>query len=200
LEHPYPILAATKILPQAYGYAARDIETWKKEIRLYAKRHYGIDTWWLHPTTIVLHITEADYFPDNLLTSTEFNGEKPGVASHFVVYHHKGNVEVLQLLPLNVMSRATFGANYCSISIEIVARNEAELLSDTALMEKTAELVKELMRKYKIKKIYGHNEVDVALRDKSNPLFFDRTPKPKRPMKTDPGYRVLDRIRTMAQE
>ena len=184
---------------EAYGETPnRNIEQWKKEISAYSLRHYGVATFAIDPSVIVLHYTASDDFPLNLISSASFKDEAPGVASHFVIDEKDGEGIVYQILPLEVMSRATFGANFCSISIEMVARDEATLLSKRALLETTITLVCELMERYEIPvtRVYGHEEIDAFLADDPHGVFFDNTIEGLfLPRKIDPGKRVMSYIR-----
>lgn len=184
---------------EAYGETPnRNLEQWKKEISAYSLRHYGVETFAIDPSVIVLHYTASDDFPLNLITSERFKDEAPGVASHFVIDEKDGTGIVYQILPLDVMSRATFGANFCSISIELVARNEADLLLKRALLETATTLVRELMERYAIpvERVYGHEEIDAFLAENPRGFFFDNTIEGAFvPRKVDPGKRVMGYIR-----
>lgn len=192
------ILDSTGILENYRGVPNRDLAEWKREIAEYSKRHYGVETWRLEPTAIVLHYTAGSTFPLNLIESSEFMGEAPGVASHFVIDEARGDGVVYQLLPLDVMSRATFGANFCSISIEMVARDEADLLGKKALLETAISLVRNLMDRYGIpvSRVYGHAEIDAFLAENPKGEFFDNTIEGAFvPRKRDPGTAVMAIVR-----
>ena len=180
---------------EAYGETPnRDIEQWKKEISAYSLRHYGDETFAIDPSVIVLHYTASDDFPLILISSETFQDEAPGVASHFVVDEMDGAGVVYQILPLEVMSRATFGANFCSISIEMVARDEKALLSKHELLETTVKLVRELMERYAIpvERVYGHEEIDALLAETPRGFFFDNTIEGSfSPRKVDPGKKAM---------
>jgi len=184
---------------EAYGETPnRNLEQWKKEISAYSLRHYGVATFAIDPTVIVLHYTASDDFPLNLISSASFKDEAPGVASHFVIDEKDGAGIVYQILPVEVMSRATFGANFCSISIEMVARDETTLLSKRALLETAITLVRELMERYGIPvtRVYGHEEIDAFLAEDPHGVFFDDTIEGSFiPRKIDPGKRVMGFIR-----
>jgi N-acetyl-anhydromuramyl-L-alanine amidase AmpD len=184
---------------EAYGETPnRNLEQWKKEISAYSLRHYGVATFAIDPSVIVLHYTASDDFPLNLISSASFKDEAPGVASHFVIDEKDGAGVVYQILPLDVMSRATFGANFCSISIEMVARDEATLLSKRALLETAIKLVRELMERYGIpvERVYSHEEIDAFLAEDPHGAFFDNTIEGMfLPRKIDPGKRVMSYIR-----
>jgi N-acetyl-anhydromuramyl-L-alanine amidase AmpD len=114
------------------------------------------------------------------------------------VEERDGEPVVHQLLPLDVMGRAAFGANLDAVSIELVARNEDDLLAKPRLLETAAALTAELMAAYGIGAdgVWGHSEVDAALAADTGGPFFDRTIKGAFvPRKIDPGPRVMAYIR-----
>ena len=106
----------------------------KAEMAAYAKKHYGIDSWRLHPKVIVEHYTGSNSFsgawnsfaantPDPEL------GELPGTCAHFIVGH---DGTIYQLVRLNVMCRHTVGLNYVAIGIEHVGTSDAETADRSA--------------------------------------------------------------------
>ncbi|HEX2959045.1 MAG TPA: peptidoglycan recognition family protein [Chitinispirillaceae bacterium] len=135
----------------------KNLERWKKEIQGYSKRHYGEDTYVLHPSVIVLHYTATSGFPMNLVESTQSDGEKPGLASHYVIENDK----IYQILPIEFKSRAAYGINHRAINIEMVALNSDDLARRKNTLTACARLVKYLMYEYGIptKKIYSHEAV-----------------------------------------
>ena len=99
----------------------------KAEMAAYAKKHYGIHSWRLHPKVIVEHYTGSNSFsaawntfaantPDPEL------GELPGTCAHFIVDR---NGRIYQLVRLSVMCRHTVGLNYVAIGIEHVGTSDA---------------------------------------------------------------------------
>ncbi len=197
-QEPGGILARLEPVTGYRGTANREIETWKREIADYALRHYGVRTHGNRPARIILHYTETAAFPRNLLDSSDFAGERPGLASHFVMEERDGEAVVHQLLPLDVMGRAAFGANLDSVSIELVAADEEDLLAKPVLLDGAVALVAELMAAYGIGAdgVWGHHEVDAALAAASGDPFFDLTVRGVFvPRKSDPGERVMAYVR-----
>jgi len=191
---PTVSISSTGILESYNGIHNRDLNVWKRDIAAYSLRHYGVETWSIVPTAIVLHYTAGSGFPLNLIESSTFMGEAPGVASHFVIDEVNGAGVVYQLLPLDVMSRATFGANFCAISIEMVARDENDLLGKKALLDSAISLVRELMDRYGIPlaRVYGHAEIDALLAADPHGEFYDNTIEGAFvPRKVDPGESVM---------
>ncbi|MBT9546242.1 MAG: N-acetylmuramoyl-L-alanine amidase [Candidatus Sericytochromatia bacterium] len=136
---------------------ARSLSEWKPAMSQYSLRHYGEQTWELQPAAIVMHYTAGETFPWNLVNSKDFAGEKPGLASHYVV---DGN-QIWELLPPSVRSRATYGINHRAISIEMVARDAADLAKRKSTLQTATELVRCLMRHYQLdqSKLYSHQAV-----------------------------------------
>jgi N-acetyl-anhydromuramyl-L-alanine amidase AmpD len=191
---PTVSISSTGILESYNRIENRNLDTWKRDIAAYSARHYGIDSWKLEPTAIVLHYTAGSGFPYNLIESSTFMGEAPGVASHFVIDEVNGAGIAYQLLPLDVMSRATFGANFCTISIEMIARDENDLLGKKALLDTAISLVRELMDRYGIPlaRVYGHAEIDALLAVDPHGEFYDNTIEGAFvPRKVDPGESVM---------
>jgi len=197
-NHDSSCLDSVIFLRSYEGTPNRHLDSWKREISEYSRRHYGPAEWKIIPTAIVLHYTASREFPLNLLASESYQGEAPGLSSHFVVQQKGKRVLFYQLLPLDVMSRATFGANFCSISIEIVAVNEDDLLSRPVVLDAVSRLVSELMVKYSIpaERVFSHEEIDQMLAAEPRGMFFDNTIKGDFvPRKIDPGKRVMEYIR-----
>ena len=135
----------------------RDLVDWKQDIANYSGQHYGESRWQLEPTCIVLHYTAGTSFPWNLVNSQSFAGERPGLASHYVI---DGN-NIWQILPTNVRSRGAYGINHRAINIEMVAADANDLSYRTETLESCARLVAYLSGQYGIplSKIYSHQQV-----------------------------------------
>jgi N-acetylmuramoyl-L-alanine amidase len=134
----------------------------KAETAHYAKLHYGIDSWVLHPKVIVEHVTANDSFSATWNTFAANTpdpelGQLPGTCAHFVVDR---DGTVYQLVPLTVMCRHTVGLNYVAIGIEHVGVSDAEVLHDPAQMRSSLELTRRLMRRFHIalRNVIGHAE------------------------------------------
>ena len=114
----------------------------KAEMAAYAKKHYGIDSWHLHPKVIVEHYTGSNSFSSAWNTFAANTpdpelGELPGPCAHFIVGH---DGTIYQLVRLNVMCRHTVGLNYVAIGIEHVGTSDAEILHDPAQIRASLEL------------------------------------------------------------
>jgi beta-N-acetylhexosaminidase len=136
--------------------------TRRAEMAAYAKKHYDIDSYVLHPRAIVEHVTATDSFSSVYNTfaadtpDTELH-ELPGDCAHFVVDR---DGTIYQLVPLNVMCRHTVGLNWAAIGIEHVGVSDAEVMHDAAQMRSSLALTVWLMWKYGIPlaNVIGHNE------------------------------------------
>jgi N-acetylmuramoyl-L-alanine amidase len=135
----------------------------KAEMRAYALRHYGIDSYRLvHPHVIVEHVTVTSTFsavfntfaPD--VPDVELH-ELPGLCAHFVI-DRDGTIH--QLVPLGLMCRHTVGLNWTAIGIEHVGMTDAQVLGDPAEMRASLRLTAWLMWRYdiKLRNVIGHAE------------------------------------------
>ena len=134
----------------------------KAEMAAYAKKHYGIHSWRLHPKVIVEHYTAGNSFsaawntfaantPDPEL------GELPGTCAHFIVDR---NGSIYQLVRLDVMCRHTVGLNYVAIGIEDVGTSDGEILHDRRQIRASLMLSAWLVERFhiRIRNVIGHNE------------------------------------------
>jgi hypothetical protein len=105
----------------------------KAEMAAFSKRHYGQDTWVLHPQVIVLHYTATSTYAaahDTFASNAPALGELPGVAAHFVIDE---NGTIYQQVPLDVRCRHAVGLDWCAIGIEFVqpaASGPAQAIAD----------------------------------------------------------------------
>ncbi|MGH2852800.1 MAG: N-acetylmuramoyl-L-alanine amidase [Solirubrobacteraceae bacterium] len=138
-------------------------ESRKREMALYAERHYGIDTYRLiAPHVIVEHYTETPdlqstyeiFAPDH--PDSELH-ELPNTCAHFVVDRSGA---IYQLVPVTIMCRHTVGLNYTAFGIENVGYSDREILDDPSEMRASLALTRWLRCKYRISiaNVIGHNE------------------------------------------
>ena len=134
----------------------------KAEMAAYSKKHYGIDSWVLHPKVIVEHYTGGESFSAAWQTFASNQpdaelGELPGDCAHFIV---DKNGTIYQLVRLDVMCRHTVGLNYVAIGIEDVGTSDQEILHDKAQITASLELTAWLVGRFhiKIRNVIGHNE------------------------------------------
>jgi beta-N-acetylhexosaminidase len=132
------------------------------ETAVYAKKHYGFDSFVLHPQAIVEHVTATTGFSSVWNTfaadvpDAELH-ELPGTCAHFVI---DTDGTIYQLVRTTVICRHTVGLNWAAIGIEHVGVSDAQVLGDAAQMRSSLALTAWLMWKYKIplKNVIGHNE------------------------------------------
>ena len=92
----------------------------KAQMAAFSKRHYGQDTWVLHPQVIVLHYTATSTYAaahNTFAANAPALGELPGVAAHFVIDE---NGTIYQQVPLDVRARHTVGLDWCAVGVEFV--------------------------------------------------------------------------------
>lgn len=137
--------------------------TRKREMRAYARRHYGIDSYRLRdPKVIVQHYTVTSTFeqtyntfaPDN--PDPELN-ELPGTCSHYVIDR---DGTIYQLVPRSLMCRHTVGLNYTAIGIEHVGSSDREILRNPRQLAASLRLTRWLRCRYGIgvADVIGHSE------------------------------------------
>ena len=135
----------------------------KREMRAYARRHYGIDDWRLRdPKVIVEHVAVAGstsavfatFAPD--VADIELH-ELPGVCSHFVV---GSDGTIVQMVPLALMCRHTVGLNYTAIGIEHVGTSDNAVMGNPRVLRSSLRLTRWLRCTYgiKLRDVIGHNE------------------------------------------
>jgi N-acetylmuramoyl-L-alanine amidase len=135
----------------------------KNEMRAYARRHYGIDSYALtKPKVIVEHVAVASsaaatrnvFVPDR--ADSELH-ELPGVCSHFVVDR---DGTIYQLVSLKIMCRHTVGLNYTAIGIEHAGFKDGDVLGDRRQLNASLRLTAWLKCRYGIRlsNVIGHNE------------------------------------------
>jgi N-acetylmuramoyl-L-alanine amidase len=135
----------------------------KEEMREYALRHYGLDTYRLiHPHVIVIHYTVTPDFQSTYNTfAPDFPDpelhELPNTCAHFVI--DKAGI-IHQLVPLGIMCRHTVGLNWTAIGIEHVGYSDQEVLDNHRQIAASLRLVRWLRCRYGIdvRNVIGHNE------------------------------------------
>ncbi len=135
----------------------------KREMRAYARRHYGIDDFRLRaPKVIVEHFTATDTFAPAFETfardvpDVELH-ELPATCAHYVIDR---DGTIYQLVPTRLMCRHTVGLNYTAIGIEHVGRSDAGLLGDRRQLRASLRLTRYLQATYGIatRDVIGHSE------------------------------------------
>lgn len=174
---------------------ARPLESWKRQITRYSRKHYGEADWRLQPRCIVLHYTAGTSFPWNLVNDQSFAGEAPGLASHYVV----DGAKIWQLIPPEVRSRGAYGINHRAINIEMVAADASDLINNRKrTLDTTTGLVRDLLERFHLtaKDIYSHQQV-AEMNTRVCPWVLDLV-NPDPYSKVDPGAAsmryVLDKL------
>lgn len=135
----------------------------KRDMRRYARRHYGIEDHRLvRPRAIVLHLSVTDTASQVFNTFAPNHpdpelGELPNVCAHYVVAQ---NGTIFQLVSRRLMCRHTVGLNYTSFGIEHVGRGEAGVFARRRQLQASLALVRWLQERYGIRTrdVIGHNE------------------------------------------
>jgi beta-N-acetylhexosaminidase len=149
--------------PAIHGWQIPFPQQRKNEMRAYARRHYGIDSYRLtKPRVIVEHVAVAPsaaatrnvFVPDR--ADPELH-ELPGVCSHFVVDR---DGTVYQLVSVRIMCRHTVGLNYTAIGIEHAGFKDSDVLGDARQLNASLRLTAWLKCRYGIRlsNVIGHNE------------------------------------------
>ncbi|HYM58217.1 MAG TPA: DUF2817 domain-containing protein [Solirubrobacteraceae bacterium] len=135
----------------------------RRQMRAYARRHYGLDTERLtDPKVIVEHFTASDTFASAYSTfasnapDPELH-ELPGVCAHFVVDR---DGTIYQLVSLGLMCRHTIGLNQVAIGIEHVGRSDAEVLGRPRQLAASLRLTRWLRDRHGVRRrdVIGHAE------------------------------------------
>jgi beta-N-acetylhexosaminidase len=148
----------------------------KNEMRAYARRHYGLNSYTLsNPKVIVEHVAVASsaaatrnvFVPDR--ADPELH-ELPGVCSHFVVDR---DGTIYQLVSLKIMCRHTVGLNYTAIGIEHAGFKDGDVLGNRRQLNASLRLTAWLKCRYGIRlsNVIGHNE------SLSSPYHRERVPR-----------------------
>ena len=135
----------------------------KEEMRAYAHRHYGINSYRLtNPKVIVEHVavaataaaTRSTFVPDR--PDPELH-ELPGTCAHFVVDR---DGTIYQVVSLTLMCRHTVGLNYTAIGIEHAGFTDSDVLGNPRELNASLRLTAWLRCRYGIalKNVIGHNE------------------------------------------
>lgn len=143
----------------------------KSEMAAYAKRHYNISSWRLHPRVIVQHYTASESFSSAYNTfaanapDSELH-ELPGVCTHFII---DKDGTIYQLVPTGVMCRHTVGLNAVAVGIEHVGTSDRQILGNSRQISASLRLTLWLMQRHRIdlRDVIGHNE------SRSSPYHYE---------------------------
>jgi hypothetical protein len=166
----------------------------KRQMRRYARRHYGLDTHELDGVkTIVQHFTAGDTYAgarNHFAANRPDLGELPGTCSHFII-DKAGRIH--QLVKLGVMCRHVVGLNHVSVGIEHVGRSDAEVMGNRRQLEASLRLTRWLQDRYDVpvKHVIGHAE------SLSSPFHHERVKAWRRLTHGDFAPRTMRRYRGM---
>jgi N-acetylmuramoyl-L-alanine amidase-like protein/zinc carboxypeptidase len=133
----------------------------KRQMRRYAKRHYGLNTHLLkEPRVVVEHFTAGDTYAsarNTFAANRPDLGELPGTCAHFVI-DKRGTIH--QLVSLKLMCRHTVGLNHVAFGIEHVGRSDAQVMGNKRQLRASLALTRWLQGRYGIRTrdVIGHAE------------------------------------------
>jgi N-acetylmuramoyl-L-alanine amidase-like protein len=168
----------------------------RHEMRLYARRHYGIDDYRLrHPRVIVEHVTVTSSYSAAWNTfaadvpDPELH-ELPGTCAHFIV-DRDGTIH--QLVPLRLMCRHTVGLNWTAIGIEHVGLSDADVMGDRRERRASLRLTRWLQARYAIRtrNVIGHAE------SLSSPYHHERVAALRTQTHADMDHATMRRYRRL---
>ena len=135
----------------------------KRQMRRYARRHYGIDSYHLtDPKVIVEHFTASRSFQSAFDTfaanapDVELH-ERPGVCAHFLIAR---DGVIHQLVSLSLMCRHTIGLNWTSVGIEHVGVSDGDVMGNRRQLASSLRLTRWLQHRLGIRtrNVIGHAE------------------------------------------
>lgn len=211
----------SKALPKEYpaSFDKRPFETpkyiewmlpyheWVEEYRNYFQRHYQDPSIRLQPSLICMHYTvspSAEGIWNSFARGTQMsNGNKGSVFGHVSVHLMiDQEARVYQLMPFDRRCTGAYGVNHKAISIEMVAVTEGDLLSRPDQVYASFNVVRDLMKRYKIplSGIIAHYEVSQGksvvpdYTDFADSEYPDRYPS--KYFRSDPGPTYMAWLRS----
>jgi beta-N-acetylhexosaminidase len=184
--------AAPPIVQSRIPFGARR----KREMRAYARRHYGIDDYRLvAPKVIVEHWTGSTTYASAFNTfatdapDPELH-ELPGTCAHFVV-DRDGTIH--QLVSLSIMCRHTVGLNWTAIGVEHVGTSDAAVMGDARQLRASLRLTRWLQARFGIptRDVIGHAE------SLSSPYHRERVARLRRQTHGDMAPATMRRYRSL---
>jgi N-acetylmuramoyl-L-alanine amidase/Zinc carboxypeptidase len=166
----------------------------KRQMRRYARRHYGRSTHLLRdPKTVVQHFTAGDTYAsarNHFAANRPDLGELPGTCAHFVI-DRRGTIH--QLVPLRLMCRHVVGLNHVAVGIEHVGRSDAQVMGNRRQLDASLRLTRWLQDRYVIRTrhVIGHAE------SLSSPFHHELVPSWRKLTHGDFNRRTMRRYRRM---
>jgi hypothetical protein len=143
----------------------------------YSARHYGVDSWRLHPRAIVLHFTASSTYASAhaAFTSDAPNlGEEPGTCAQYVVDQ---DGTVYEQVPPTIQCRHTIGLNDVAIGIENVQlTGPSSHWADQQILHRPLQIDADLRLVRWLQAVFHIPTSDVIGHAMANdsPLFHDR--------------------------
>ncbi|MFP4496840.1 MAG: peptidoglycan recognition family protein [Vulcanimicrobiota bacterium] len=167
---------------------------WEDEYQKYFKEYYNNEDLKLKPRMIALHYSKTDNFTPLWWTFVNggiYDGTRGHLSVHYVV---DKDGSIYELMPLDRKARGTYGVNHVAISIDLIGKNEKEILNNQRQMEVSFALVRWLMQKFNIpkEKVLSHDEIALGkelveeytdYKDKKYPDRYPPTSKTRGPGK-----------------
>jgi N-acetyl-anhydromuramyl-L-alanine amidase AmpD len=182
-------------------------QNWEKEYQNYFYRHYHDRNLTFKPSLICMHYTVIgsaqrvyNSFTRGCRMCAGDAGTVFGHVSVQLMIDRDGTV--LQLLPLDRRCTGAYGVNHKALSIEMVAYDEADLLSHRDQVFSSFCLVRDLMKKFQIplSGVIAHSDVSDGRSvvpdylDFADSVYPDGYPSRSR--RTDPGSTYMSWLRT----
>lgn len=178
---------------------------WEAEYRHYFERHVHDGSLTLHPTAIVMHYTAGPSLAQawNIFARGRWydDGDVGRVfghlSSHFII-DRDGTIHAC--LPTDRRCRGAYGVNHVALSIEMVAPDEAAVLTDGRLMRSSFDLVTFLCRRFAIPstRVWGHYQVAAGRAQVPDYLDYGDSRWPHRyppsAARYDPGRRYMQKL------
>ena len=166
------------------------------------RRLYGVNSVRLNPTMLVMHFTVTQD-PEAIIAGFSSPahlpvGNQTPIVSLVTVHYMVGqDATIYQLVPEHRTTTGTYGVDHLALAIEMVAKDEKDLMSRPMQLLTAFYLADSLMRKYNIPvtRVFSHQEVALGkffldeytdLADTVSPYFY-----PKPDFRYDPGPTVM---------
>ena len=166
------------------------------------RRLYGRDTTKLYPTMVVMHFTVVDDAEMIIQafsrpSSIAVGNQRPATSLISVHYMVDKDGTIYQLAEEDRTTTGTYGVDYCALAIEMVAKDEKDLMSRPLQLLAAFSLADRLLKKYDLPvwRVFSHQEVALGefflseytdLADTVSPYFY---PLPH--FRYDPGNTVM---------
>lgn len=180
---------------------------WDTEYRAYFQRHARDPRLELEPRLIVMHYTATRSFGEAVggwLRGVNMSAGKGVVRGHPSVHFMiDRDGTIYQLFPVDRRCTGAYGVNHVSLQIEMVARNEWDMLSNPAMMASGFRLARSLAATFSIPaaKVVGHHEVSAGkvaeFLDYADPAWPRSYPPGSR--RSDPGDTFITWLRYYLQ-